>query len=85
MASDDILVAKETFTVHHDGVDIVVHKGRSRARAGHPIVQGREELWEPIDTSVHFDIEKATAAPGEKRGAKRELEPETKPVANRAA
>jgi hypothetical protein len=69
MASDEILVAKETFTTELDGSPVVVQKGRTRVRAGHPLTEGREELFEPVELEVHYDVEQATAAPGEKRGA----------------
>lgn len=64
-----ILVPKDTFAVELDGERIVVHKGITRVRAGHPITVGREDLFEPI--TVHHEVEQATAAPGEKRAVRR--------------
>ncbi|WP_119728343.1 hypothetical protein [Thermomonospora amylolytica] len=63
--SDDILVAKKTATFDYNGERIVVHAGITRVRAGHPMLEGREDLFEPID--VHYDVEDATARPGAKR------------------
>ena len=64
---DQILVAKESGVVVLDGQEVVVHKNITRARAGHAIVKAAPDLWEPI--KVHYDVEQATAAPGERRGA----------------
>lgn len=64
----DILVAKKTFATQENGQRIIVRKGTTRVRGNHPLVKGREHLFEPI--SVDYDVEQATAAPGEKRKAK---------------
>lgn len=63
----DILVAKESFIVKYDGQMVTVHQGVTRVRAGHPLTKGRESLFEPL--TVDYDVEQASAAPGEKRGA----------------
>lgn len=64
--SDQIFVARESFTITLDGVPTPVHKGRTRVREGHALLEGREHLFEPL--TVQFDLpEQATAAPGEKR------------------
>ena len=68
MSNDEILVAKDSFAAHVDGETLVVRKGVTRVRKGHPLLKGREELFEPIDRKVDYDVEQATAAPGEKRG-----------------
>lgn len=60
----DILVAKHSFSI---GVRSIT-KGET-FRKGHPVVDGREELFEPF--VVDNEIEQATAAPGEKRGRKK--------------
>jgi hypothetical protein len=65
--SGDILVATETFTCTVDGSPVTVHKGQTRVRAGHPILKGREMWFKVLD--VQYDLEQATAAPGEVRGA----------------
>lgn len=62
----DIFVARESFSTDLDGVPVTVQKGATRVRAGHPLLQGREDLFEPI--TVHYDVEQATSAPGERRG-----------------
>lgn len=68
MSDGKILVARETFTAELDGSPVIVHKGVTRVREGHPLLKGREDLFELVDDTVHYDIEQATAAPGEKRG-----------------
>lgn len=62
----EIFVARQSFTTELDGVPISVYGGQTRVRAGHPLLKGREELFEPL--KVHYDIEAATAGPGETRG-----------------
>ena len=64
----DLYVAKEEFHVELDGERLFVHKGE-RVRAGHQLLRVYGDYFEPIDTKVHYDVEQATAAPGEKRGA----------------
>ena len=61
----DILVAKESAILEYNGAPVVIRKGVTRVRAGHPMLRGHEHLFEPLD--VHYDIEEATAAPGERR------------------
>lgn len=69
----DILVPRDTFLVELDGNRIILHKGVTRVRAGHPLTVGREELFEPI--GLDYDVEQATAAPGEKRSTRRPRKP----------
>lgn len=67
--ADDILIAVESAAIRYDGDLVFVHKGRTRVRKGHPILKGNEHLFGPID--VHYDVEQATRAPGERRGRTR--------------
>jgi len=62
-----IFIAKESFAMNFNGADISVIAGSTRVREGHPLLKGPEHLFEPIN--VHYDVESATDAPGEKRGA----------------
>jgi hypothetical protein len=39
---------------------------RDRPRRA-PLLKGREEHFEPVESFGRFDVEQATAAPGEKR------------------
>ena len=69
MTDDELLVARESFSCEIDGIKFVVSAGVTRVRADHPLVRGREQLFEPAGECV--DLVQATAAPGEKRGQKR--------------
>lgn len=63
---DDILVARESFSgVLPDGTAFDAIAGETRVRAGHASAKAWPDYFEPID--VHYDVEQATAAPGEKR------------------
>ena len=72
---------KEPFVATIDGDQIGVAYGEI-VRAGHSIMKRREDHFEPVTSFGRFDVqadepaepddppvEKATAAPGEKRGA----------------
>ncbi len=66
VADGQVLIATETFACTFGGADHVFQAGVTRVRAGHPILKGIEHLFKPVD--AHYEIEQATAAPGEKRG-----------------
>lgn len=61
-----IFVARETFMTEVDGAPVAVHANVTRVREGHPLLSGREHMFAPLE--VHFEVEQATKAPGEKRG-----------------
>jgi hypothetical protein len=65
----DFLAAKETFATELDGVPIVVHR-KELVRSGHPLIDANPEKFEPAERATRFDVEQATAAPGEKRGGR---------------
>lgn len=60
-----IYVATESFSKRFEGADHQFVQGQTRVRAGHPILQGVEHLFKPID--ANYEVESATAGPGEKR------------------
>ncbi len=60
-----VLVAIESFACHRDGADWTFVAGQTLIREGHPWLRGIEHLFEPV--TPQFDIEQATAAPGEVR------------------
>lgn len=66
MARDQLYQAKTEFAVELNGVPTVIHKGEL-VRDGHALLKGRMSLFEPFEPKVRFDIEQATAAPGQKR------------------
>jgi hypothetical protein len=63
---DKLFRAKEPFTVVMDGVQVVVNRG-DLVREGHPLLKKHADLFTE-GAEVRFDVEQATAAPGEKRG-----------------
>lgn len=58
--------AKHAFGVMYEGEQITIPQGEI-VRAGHPILEGRDEHFEPFESFGRFDVEQATAAPGETR------------------
>ena len=60
-----IFVALKTSVIHIDGKAHVVHKGVTRVREGHPLLEGREEMFAPIDCD--YEVEEARAKPGRPR------------------
>lgn len=78
------LRCREPFAADMDGVQRVVPAG-TLLDSSDPIVKGRENLFEPVDTFMARqspDVEQATAAPGEKRSVGR---PAKKTAARKAA
>lgn len=64
----EIYVAKDGFACSIDGEEIRVAQGE-RVRAGHALLRSHADYFKPVDEDVHYDVEQATAAPGELRGA----------------
>lgn len=58
-------MAKESFSTELDGAPVTVRARVTTVREGHPLMNGREDLFE--ERQVDFDVEQATAAPGERR------------------
>ena len=65
MSTNDVYVATASFEAFIDGQRVLVQRGKTRVRDGHPLLDGREHLFTP--QTVRFDVEQATRAPGEKR------------------
>lgn len=61
-----LYTAIESFTARENGQIYNVERG-DLVRAGHPVLRGRENLFALAEDRVRFDIETATAAPGELR------------------
>lgn len=67
---DDVLVASESFSgALADGTSFSAQRDNTRIRASHPAAKRWPDYFKPID--VHYDVEQATASPGEKRGETR--------------
>jgi hypothetical protein len=64
-----VYVAKETIHVQTKTGVVTIYKGQ-RVREGHEYLKGREAFFTAPDSDVMYDVEQATKAPGEKRGAK---------------
>jgi hypothetical protein len=60
MAEPDLYVANTSATFEFGGETVFISP-RTIVRAGHPIMKGREDLFEPL--TVHFDLPKAEEAP----------------------
>jgi len=59
--------ANQSFATVLDGENVFVRKGEF-VRDGHPLLDGREEMFEPAESFGRFDVEEATAKPGASRG-----------------
>jgi hypothetical protein len=71
MAAGQVYIATETgVTAPINGVEYAFQKGVTRVRAGHPLLTACPNYFEPDVSSVTYDVEQATAAPGERRGDK---------------
>jgi len=65
--TSDIYAATQSFAADLDGEPVFVNKDE-RVRAGHPLLDQNPGFFEPVEDAVHYDVEQATSAPGEKRG-----------------
>jgi hypothetical protein len=57
----EIMVARRTATLMFQGRRVVIEQGRTTARAGHPLVDNYDGMWEPL--TVDFDVDEAPAEP----------------------
>ena len=60
-----IYVANSSGVIKVDGEVYRYSKGQTRIRAGHPILRAIPDKFAPL--ALDYDVEQATAAPGEKR------------------
>lgn len=67
--TDDILVASRTEYVMVDGQQVVVRKGMTTARAGHPVIEAGGDLFVPLVPD--FEVE-APAQPKPARASRKE-------------
>lgn len=62
---ETILIARDSGVVEIKGESFTVTRAVTRIRADHPLAKAAPHLFTELD--VHYDVEQATAAPGEKR------------------
>lgn len=67
-----IYVAKVDGLVDYDGRQVPIKAGITRVREGHPLLEGRESVFEELQ--VHYDVETARQAP------KAESKPDPEPA-----
>ena len=65
----EIYVATSSGVVRIDGRLTSYYGGTTRVRAGHPLLKAAPGKFKPLE--LDYEVEKATKAPGEKRGARR--------------
>lgn len=72
MAKDkhELYVANQSAATVVDGEEVWIAKG-DLVRGGHPILAGRDWLFDPAEGYVRFDMEQADSKPGVKRGAEK--------------
>lgn len=67
--SDQVYVATESGSCEVKGETYIFVKNITRVRDGHPLLKNVGDYFKPVDDAVHYEVEQATKAPGEKRGA----------------
>jgi hypothetical protein len=67
----EIYVAIESGVAEIKGQVYPFTKGVTRVRKGHPLLKDHGVFFQPVEEDVHYEVEQATAAPGEKRGEKK--------------
>lgn len=73
--ADDVFIATRSFATVLDGKRVMVRKGVTRVRQGHQLLRENPERFKPLD--VHYDVEQATKAPGERRKVTRKTAAKT--------
>lgn len=68
---DSVFIANTSGSCEVGGQTYPFVKGVTRVRGDHPLRAATPEYWDPVDDKLHYDVEQATAAPGEKRGQAR--------------
>ncbi len=67
-AKNEVYIAKDSGSAEIKGEVYVFHKDVTRVRAGHPLLKAVPDAFHPVTDRIHYDVEQATKAPGEKRG-----------------
>lgn len=53
--SDEVYIAIMSGCSHVDGEDLIFVKGRTRVRAGHPLLEIVPEYFAPVSDDVHYE------------------------------
>lgn len=64
----DIFIATDSFVTRIGGETYRVVKDATRVREGHALLDASPQNFKPLD--IHYDVERATKAPGEKKPVK---------------
>jgi hypothetical protein len=65
----DIYVATESFSTVIGDEHYAVVKKQTRVRGDHVLLDACPEYFKPVEDELSFEVERATAAPGEKRSS----------------
>lgn len=71
MEAPGILVACESGSALVGDETYTFVRGVTRIRADHPLALSNPDYFEAVSEHVHYDVEQATRAPGEKRAGAR--------------
>lgn len=61
--SGAVYLANQTFACELDGEPLIIHRGITRVREGHPLQKAYAGSFDLIDSEIEYDIEEATAPP----------------------
>lgn len=64
-----VYVAIETFSANVNGTPVLVKRGKTRVHEGHELIVANPQFFEEAGEHVQFQVETASAEPGEKRTA----------------
>jgi hypothetical protein len=78
MAKHDILVARTSGVISLDGQMMRIAKGKTTIRSGHPLLNGREHLFEPLSVTFELPVEAAAKATSVKLAPPSERKPPRK-------
>jgi hypothetical protein len=83
-----VFIATTSGVVHAGDQDYIFSKGVTRVREGHELLKAAPDYFEEVGDHVTYEVETATAGPGEKRGQPepvKKSEPEPEPAKKSAA
>lgn len=69
MAKDTLFTPKADMIVEIDGAPTMLRKDADKIRSGHDLLRAFPDAFVEVEDGVTYDVEQATSAPAEKRGA----------------